>query len=241
MSRSLLVLSLAAVLAGPVLAQAPAEADRAAAPVHRLEIRDGVVYHDGVALPPSAVPDGVNLHGFPPAAMDYSGDAIPVIEVDGRVLAFKDNRLVEVEDVVGGSRKSQAYAIWQTRALTPTAEANVPREEVAAKNAEQAYMESLSERDRALYERLVRERDMENEALRLAQRYHRTQDEAEREALRSQLRDKLGAMFDLKQENRQEEVRQMEEALDALRSRISERAEMRERIVEYRLNELIGQ
>lgn len=236
MSRFILTFSLIALLAGPVLAQSLAEEGRAAAPVHRLEVRDGIVYHDGVALPPSAVPANVDMRGFPPISMDYSGDVTPAIEIDGRVFAFVEGRLIEVQNVQTDEGEAQAYALSQPRTLARTSTPAVP-----SADAEQAYMESLSERDRALYEQIVRERDMENEALRLAQQYHRTEREGERQALRALLRDKLGAMFDLKQENRREEVRQMEEALDALRSRISERVEMRDRIVEYRLTELIGQ
>lgn len=236
MSRFLLTLSLAAALAGPTFAQAPAEADRANTPVHRLEVRGGVVYHDGVALPPSAVPSNVDMRGFPPISMDYSGDVTPAIEIDGRVFAFADGKLIEVQNVQADEGAAQAYALSQPQTLARASGTSAP-----VADAEEAYMESLSERDRALYEQIVRERDMENEALRLAQQYHRTEREGERAALRAQLREKLASMFDLKQENRREEVRQMEEALNALRSRISERVEMRDKIVEHRLNELIGQ
>lgn len=225
------------LFAGPLLAQVPASAPEASsAEVHRLEVRDGVIYHDGVALPQSAVPEGIDLHGFPPAAMAYRGDETPAIEVDGRVFAFKNNRLVEVQNVVSEAPPSQGYAIWQARSVQAPALAKQ-----AALDMEQEYMESLSENDRALYDQLVREREMEQDTDRLARDYRRATSDSEREAIQAKLRKQLGAMFDLKQENRREEVRQMEEALTTLRQRMDERRAMRDKIIEHRLRELLGQ
>lgn len=217
----LLACLLAVALAVPALAQRPG------ADVHRLEIRDGAIFHDGVALPAAALPPGLNLRGVPPMFMDYSGDVTPAIEIDGRVFALDRNRLVEIEAKAEGDRP-QAFAL--TQAKPPS-----------LADAEAAYLETLSASDRALYERLMREREMEAETHRLAQRYRLATTDAERTAVRAELRDRLGAMFDLKQQNRREEIRQMETALDTLVARLQQRAAMRDRIVEYRLNELIGQ
>lgn len=231
MTRLLLTLGMACALALPALAQRPAPAS--AAEVHRLEIRDGAVFYDGTPLPASALPAGVDLAGVPAMYMDYSGDVTPAIEIDGRVFAFTEGRLVEVEAAAEPGR-AQAFALTQPKPVS-TAEADVRR-----RDAESAYLETLSASDRALYERLLRERDMEAETLRLAQRYRLAATEAERIAVRTELRDRLGVMFDLKQRNRREEIRQMEAALDTLVTRLEERAAMRERIVEHRLNELVG-
>ena len=236
MIRFLLPLGMACVLAAPLLAQSPASAP--SPEVHRLEVRDGVVYHDGVALPPSAVPSDVDMRGFPPISMDYSGDVTPAIEVDGRMFAFENNRLVEVQNAAAEVSRVQAYMISQPKA---SARASADAEAAGRQRAEQDYLDSLSESDRALYEQLVRERDMEAETLALAQAYRRAATEAERATLRDQLRAKLGAMFDLKEANRREEVRQMEAALDGLRQRMNERNAMRGEIIEHRLSELLGQ
>lgn len=231
MTRVLLSLAMACALALPALAQRPAAAP---AEVHRLEIRDGAVFHDGTPLPASALPAGVDLTGVPAMYMDYSGDVTPAVEIDGRVFAFAEGRLVEVEAAAEPGRV-QAFALTQPKPVS-FAEAGERR-----RDAEAAYLETLSASDRALYERLMRERDLEAETLRISQRYHDTADPAERMALRAELRDRLGVMFDLKQRNRREEIRQMEAALDTLVTRLEERAAMRERIVEHRLSELLGQ
>lgn len=214
---------LVAALAAPALAQGP--------DVHRLEIRDDTIFHDGTPLPASALPPGLDPRGVPPMYLDYSGDVIPLIEIDGRVFAFYENRFVEIDARVEGDR-AQAFALTQ---------AKPPPADEQRRDAEATYLQTLSESDRVLYERLVREREMEAETHRLAQRYRAATTDAERRAVRANLRDRLGAMFDLKQRNRREEIRQMEAALDTLMTRLQERAAMRDRIVEYRLNELIGQ
>ena len=236
MIRYLLTLGLACVLTGPLLAQVPVS--DSGAEVHRLEVRGGVIYHDGAALPSNAVPDDVDLRGFPPVAMDYQRGETPAIEVDGRVFAFKNNRLVEVPNAVSEDEAAQGFAVWQPRSLGQSA---VEEQASRRQQAEQEYLDSLSENDRALYEQLVRERNMEQEAVRLAQAYRQATSEAERARIQQQLREKLGAMFDLKQENRLDEVRQMEEALESLRQRMDERRDMRDQIIEHRLNELLGQ
>lgn len=242
MIRSLPTFVVACVLAGPLLAQTPASTP--SPEVHRLEVRGGVIYHNGVALPPSAIPEGVDIDGFDPISMDYSGDVTPAIEIDGRVFALKGNRLVEVQDAKGEQgaarevSRAQAYMISEPKAAS---RAVAGTEAASRQRVEQDYLDSLSESDRALYDQLVRERDMEAETLRLAQRYRRATTDAERETLRAQLRDKLGAMFDLKEANRREEVRQMEAALEELRQRMNERNAMRDAIIEHRLDELLGQ
>jgi hypothetical protein len=234
MTRLLLTLGLAGALAAALAAPALAQRPPSDAEVHRLEIRDGALFHDGAPLPATALPAGVDLTGVPAMYMDYSGDVTPAIEIDGRVFAFTGGRLVEVEAAAEPGR-AQAFALSQPRPVS-FAEADDRR-----RDAEAAYLETLSESDRALYERLMREREMEAETLHLAQRYRLAPTDAERATVRAELRSRLSAMFDLKQENRREEIRQMEVVLDTLRERLRERAAMRERIVEYRLNELVGQ
>lgn len=233
MTRILLTLGMVLGIAMPAAAQIPAAAF--GTEVHRLEIRDGVVYHDGRALPEGALPEGLDLDGIT-MAFDYSGEVAPAIGLNGRVFALDGGRLVELDEATAEG-SAQAFALTQPRTLGRSA---AEEHEERRRQAEEVYLQSLSESDRAHYLRLVREREMEDETLRLAQQYRQTPDEDARAQVRQELRDKLGAMFDLKQENRHEEVRQMETVLDTLRQRLEERELMRGRIVEHRLNELIG-
>lgn len=229
MTRFVLLTGLALVV-GSVQAQVPAglAVDRAPeAEVHRLEIHDGTVYHDGTALPDGALPDGLDIRGMS-MTFEYSGPVAPAIGINGRLYALDGDRLVELDEA---EMDRQAFAITRP----PT------HDESAAKQAEQAYLQGLSERDRALYERLMQEREMEVEALQLARALRQNPEDADYPVLRAQLRQKLEAMFELKQENRREEARQVEEVLQALRQRLQEREAMRDKIIQHRMRELTGQ
>lgn len=214
------------LLAGLAQAQVPASdaAFEAEARVHRLEIRDGTVYHDGTALPEGALPAELDVEGMS-MTFEYSGPVAPAIGLNGRLYTLEGDRLVELDEA---EMDRQAFAFAKPQPLSRA-------------SAEQAYMQGLSERDRALYERLVREREMETEAFLLAQQIRQNPRDALYPALQNQLRDKLDAMFELKQENRREEIQQVEEVLQALRQRLQEREAMREAIIQHRMRELTGQ
>lgn len=193
--------------------------------IHRLDIRDGAVYHDGTALPDGALPVGLDIEGVS-MSFEYSGPVAPAIGLNGRLYTLDGQRLVPLEEA---DMDQQAFGLARPQALGRS----------AAEQAERAYLQGLSERDRVLYERLIREREMESEALRLAQRLRLNPVDAT--ALRAQLREKLDAMFELKQENRRDEIRQVEEVLGALRQQLRKREAMREQVIEHRMRELTEQ
>jgi len=227
MTRFVLFTGLA-LLAGLAQAQVPASdvASRTAeSQIHRLEIHDGAVYHDGARLPEGALPAELDVDGMS-MTFEYSGPVAPAIGLNGRLYTIEDDRLVELDESEV-DRKAFGVARPQSLGLSP------------AEQAQQVYMQGLSERDRALYERLVREREMESEAYRLAQQLSTNPSNVS--TLRSELREKLDAMFELKQENRREEIRQVEEVLQALRQRLQEREAMRDDIIQHRMRELTGQ
>lgn len=228
MIRTLLLFGLLAGLALPVRAQ-----DLARAEMHRLVIRDGQISHDGVALPVDALPEGLDLEGFT-FEFQYSGPVRPAIPLGGRLYTIEGERLVEL-DAEQVAAEPQAFALLPELALSAS-----PDEGAAQQGAQQAYFQGLSERDRALYERLLEEREMEAEALRLAADVRQAPEGEVRERLRRRLRDLLAQNFELKQENRREEIRQVEELLETLRLRLSEREAKREQIIRYHLRELTG-
>ncbi len=192
--------------------------------VHRLDIRDGRVYHDGTPLPAGAIPADLDIDGVS-MSFEYSGPVAPAIGLNGQLYTLEGNRLVPLDEA---EMDRQAFGFAKPEPLGQS----------AAQQAEQAYLQELSERDRALYERLLREREMEGEALRLAQQIRQNPDAA---SLRAQLREKLDAMFELKQENRREEIRQVEDVLEALRQQLRKREALREQVIQHRMRELTDQ
>lgn len=190
--------------------------------IHRLEIRDGKVYHDGTEMPASTLPEGFDADGMS-FTFEYAGPVMPAITLNGEVFALEGDRLVRLDQAEDSARP---VGVMQ------------PAEE--RRRLEQAYMQRLSEHDRTLYERLIEERDREEESLRLAFRYRQSQSAAERAELRAELRRQVELIFELKQENRRREVEQGEQMLEAMRERLAERERQRDEIVDRRLTELIG-
>ena len=203
MARSSLLLGLALCVA-PAMAQVSLSTARSAeteASVHRLDIHDGAVYHDGTALPADALPAGLDIEGLS-MSFEYSGPVAPAIGLNGRLYTLDGERLVRLDEA--DVDQQQAFGLAKPSPLGQS----------AAQQAEEAYLQGLSERDRLLYERLLREREMEAEATHLARQLRQVPDDPARAPLRAQLRQKLDAMFELKQENRRDEVRQVEDVLE---------------------------
>ena len=102
------------------------------------------------------------------------------------------------------------------------------------------YLMDIQDTDKALFDRLMRERRMEREASRMARKFAAMEEgEARRDSV-GVLQERLDGIFELKQENRRREVEQIEEKLQELRKAIVERERFRSQIVDRRLKELLG-
>ncbi|GIV59496.1 hypothetical protein GQ464_006150 [Rhodocaloribacter litoris] len=104
----------------------------------------------------------------------------------------------------------------------------------------QSYLDDVRRYDHHLFERLMREQQMEGETQRLAAEIRSLPEGRRRTTLVEQLRARLAEIFELKQENRRREIAQLEAQLQTLRERMNERERLRERIIEQRLHELLG-
>jgi len=102
------------------------------------------------------------------------------------------------------------------------------------------YLNTIQSQDQELYERLLSERAMEVETVRLAHQINSVQEGPQRDRLIDDLHNMLGSIFELKQENRREEIRQLENQLETLQERLEERERLRKRLIDRRLQELIG-
>jgi hypothetical protein len=105
----------------------------------------------------------------------------------------------------------------------------------------QRYYMDVQRNDRQLYEQLLEERKLEAETHRLAQEIRSLQPGEVRTERLNTLRQKLLDSFELKQENRRREITQLERQLEGLQLRLHERERLRDRIIEERLRELIGE
>ena len=229
----------AALLAAPVLAQQPAAREAAPRPdVHRLTIQNGAAHLDGRPL--DAVPSGLDLRGIE-LDFQYDGPVTPVIEIDGEAFVVENRRMLPFDEAEAVRRaRSRPEGAAPSSARSARAYGRISSTAVPPPAAEQAYLASLSESDRALYEGLEREHAMEAEAERLAGQVRRADGDARRSAELT-LRQHLTRMFDHKQAMRRMELQRMEGDLAALKQRLQKRDQMRDEVVAKRMAQLLGQ
>lgn len=110
----------------------------------------------------------------------------------------------------------------------------VPRHEVLN------YFSDVWRFDQGLYALIVREWRLEREAGALAREIRTLPEGPFRQEHIEQLREKLGEIFELKQQNRRSETEQLEQQLGALKERLQERHRQRDEIIDRYLKELIG-
>jgi ElaB/YqjD/DUF883 family membrane-anchored ribosome-binding protein len=80
---------------------------------------------------------------------------------------------------------------------------------------------------------------MEQQTYELARTIRRLPTGPERQAQIDTLRATLNRIFDLKQENRQREIEQLQRQISELRKSLRKREEMRDEMIEQRLQQLI--
>lgn len=123
--------------------------------------------------------------------------------------------------------------------LTRRAEETARAAEAMPRLQAQGYLNSIQNKNEKLFRRLVDEREMEREALRLAAEIRNEERSDEREERIDLLRERLDEAFNLKQQNRRHEIEALEDRLEDLQETLEERERMREDIIDRRLRELL--
>ncbi|MEL6616584.1 MAG: hypothetical protein AAFQ43_12650, partial [Bacteroidota bacterium] len=172
MTRPFTLAALALLLASSGLAQEPVrsnsligEAPRGAemAPASRMfEIHSGRLWLDGQALPPSAIPEGVDLTGVV-MQLELVGPVVPVLEVDGVPYVLENERLVPFET---SAKAGNPVYILGEMAVAPEAAPSDRLQPVVR----EAYRRELSTEDQALFAKMQTEEQLEAEINALARR-----------------------------------------------------------------------
>ena len=102
------------------------------------------------------------------------------------------------------------------------------------------YLTNVRDGSSELFELLRNEWKAEIEAMKMAASIQRLDLGTERDEAIEELRKKLEAIFLMKQENRKIEIKHLEMELDRLQQRLMERSEAKDRLIDARLNELLG-
>ena len=166
------------------------------------------------------------------------------VKLDERIAGIRQ----EIASVQGGDPASPFdFADWQEASMQEWQEAMAVWQ-AAFQEAQQRYsamveryFQDVQAGNRELYERLIEESDAEQETVQLAFEIRSLQEGDERNTRLQQLRALLEQSFRLIQENRRREVAQLEDELSALRLRMGQREQQRERIIEARLRQLLSE
>lgn len=197
-----------------------------------LDIQDGTIYVDGHPLSDDQLPDDLNLDGVE-AHYRFMGIQRPVIELNGRLYAVDDGLQPVTEEEVQGEDASVILSGSPTRASTSQVASDSPATD------QRQYLSELERSSRQLYERIVRERRMEQQAQGLARTIRLMSEGAEREAKVDTLRSMLQEIFELKQENRRREIERLQQKIQELQKSIQKREQMREVMIDRRLQQLL--
>ncbi len=200
--------------------------------VHTFQIRDGAVFLDGRHVP-DALPSDLDLKGQGTSVLEFSGPVTPVIEIDGRPYVLEGQRLVLLSE---SSMAGQGVLLSEP---APDVVREMPDDRVMP-IVQEAYMRGVASQNGELYDRMRRERGMEEEVMALATRIQAMGPGAPRRALRDQLRGLLSDLLVLKHEIRAEEIAVAEQQIDTARRALSYREGHHDDIVEARLRELVG-
>lgn len=211
-----------------------------------LLIRDGEVYINGQIVEAEDLPSSLETQGVE-ARFSFSGDVAPVFTLNGMMYQLLEGRLIEVGDEAAedgvavyfrGGSQDQAAAMRSGASVPGPVVSSSPLAQMQQLQT-QRYLSEVQAQNAELYDRLVREWQMENETYRLAESIQRLPRGAQRAAQIDLLRKRLDEIFALKQQNREREIEALEAQIEELQERLEMREQHREEIVEKRLQELI--
>lgn len=235
-SRLVLGLAIGVLLWGMVLPAASAQQART------LRIHDGTVYVDGQPLSDDQLPDSLNLQGIE-TQYRFVGVRRPVVELNGQLFALEDGLEPVTEAEV--RRKQRAVVLRSRPSRTrssraaPAARPSGGERAMAPEANHQQYLDAVQRSSRELYERLLHERRMEENAEDLARTIRLLPEGEERRAKIDTLRAMLEDIFEVKQENRRREIKRLQRQIRELQQNLRKREQMRDRMIERRLGQLI--
>jgi hypothetical protein len=102
-------------------------------------------------------------------------------------------------------------------------------------------LEELKERDPGRYEQKIKEHSLERQSRQLTEKFRENNDEKEKARIKNDLSVVLSELFDLREKDREEEIKHLNQKLEHLKSVLAERKKKKKEIVDRRLQELIGE
>lgn len=259
-NRKWMLLSLATILAlatlPPIASAQTGDAASRVQLVRTLVINDSQVIIDGKQIDPERLPAVADL-GNISVSYSFVGVEMPLVTLGDQLFAVHTDRLEAIESdgehwASLGQRKRQdrqahaanGWIVDSDRAQYYTFQGErlevneaVPR---LLQEANTLYLDELARQNERLYNRLGRELALERQAeiLAISARSATTREEQDRHI--AALTQKLENIFELKQQNRRDEIAQFEAELDRLKARVAKRDELKDQIIRERIVRLTG-
>jgi len=102
-------------------------------------------------------------------------------------------------------------------------------------------LEELKERDPGLYEQKKKQESLERRSHQLAVKYRDSKNQKVRTKIKKELSAALSQLFDLREADREQEIKHLTQRLDHLKSMLAERKKKKQQIVERRMQEMLGE
>jgi hypothetical protein len=102
------------------------------------------------------------------------------------------------------------------------------------------FLEKLKKDKPEIFKCIVEERKLESSCRELVKKIRGEKDHAKIQSIKNELRNNLSRMFDLRQKAKDEKLKDLERDLKALKAKNEERKKNKDKIVDYRLQEMVN-
>lgn len=205
--------------------------------------RSGANKDDTTVIFRNAAPQGVAArsyaasgNAYPQMEMEADAEANPSVQMQLYTMELSNNAR-QLNEMNGSLTQRRAQDLLQQ--LQVQAEQAAQYAQNLPYIEQQLYLNEIGQRDQGLYKRLLSELELERETHQLAAQARALPEGQTRDAKITELRDMLGHILDLKQENRRQEIAQLEQELTILQQRLADREAMKDRMIEKRIQELL--
>ncbi|MFH1226621.1 MAG: hypothetical protein V1701_01805 [Planctomycetota bacterium] len=102
-------------------------------------------------------------------------------------------------------------------------------------------LKELKERDPARYQQMMTEHTMERSVRDLSKKYRESQTPQEKETIKNEMRQTLDKIFELKELQRETEIKKLEEEVNKLKEKMKKRKTNKDKIIDRRIKIMTGE
>jgi hypothetical protein len=103
------------------------------------------------------------------------------------------------------------------------------------------FLERLKEKDPENYDRRIKEIKLEEKVHELIENFKKSTNDSEKKKIKDELKNILNEIFDIRQANREADVKRIEKDLKELKDNISQRKNNKDKIIDKHLQDILGE